>query len=106
MLPNLGSIPATPARAVTSAKRPGRRRRNRSQVWEHVVGIGRLACPGGDVGEAAVAEVAVEDVALDAGDEDIGVAIVIEIADGDRRRVALPGDAGFGDFDNDGYPDI
>src|ERR1017187_3927221 len=41
------------------------------------------ACPGGDVGEAAVAEVAVEDVALDAGDEDIGVAIVIVVENGD-----------------------
>ena len=40
---------------------------------------------GGNVGEAAVSEIAVEDVSLHAGDEDIGKAVVIEIADGDRR---------------------
>ena len=50
----------------------------------------------GDIGETAVAEVAIEDVALHAGDEDIGEAVVVEVADGDRHRIAFAGQPGLG----------
>ena len=71
-------------------------------VIEPAGGDGPLAAGdagfGGDVFEAAVSEVVIEDVAIDAGDEEVGVAVVIVIADGGAHGVAGAGDAGlFGD---------
>ena len=48
----------------------------------------------GDVGERAVAVVAVEDVLAPVGDEEIVEAVVVVVADGDRRRPAGARQAG------------
>ena len=69
--------------------------RYRPHAAELRVGSGDAGLRG-DVGEAAVAEVAVEGVALHAGDEDIGVAVVVEVADGDGRGIAFAGEARLG----------
>ena len=49
----------------------------------------------GDVGEGAVAVVAIEDDAAEAADEEVGEAVVVEVADGCAHRPAGIADAGF-----------
>ena len=48
----------------------------------------------GDVGEGAVAVVVVERVVMHAGDEDVGMAIVVVVADGHADVEAGAGEAG------------
>ncbi len=49
-----------------------------------VLGVGLVEAGfGGDVGESSVAVVVIERVAVDAGDEDVFVAVVVVVADGD-----------------------
>lgn len=46
-----------------------------------------------DVFEAAVAEIVIQRAAADAGDEDVGFAVIIEIGDGDAHVVTFAGEA-------------
>ena len=61
-----------------------------------VLGIG-LVQPGFrcDIGEGAVAVVVIQRVAIDAGDKDVFISVVVVIADGDADVVAGSGQAGF-----------
>ena len=54
---------------------------------------GEAARPG-DVDERALAGVAEQPVLPDARDEDVGIAVVVEVADGDAHPVELDVEAG------------
>ena len=66
-------------------------------VIEPAGGHGPLAARdaglGGDVLEAAVAEIVVEDVAVDAGDEEVGVAVVVVVGRRGAHGIACARDA-------------
>ena len=49
---------------------------------------------GGDVFKRAVTAIAVEQVAVDAGDEEVGVSVVVKIADGSAHGISRSGHAG------------
>ena len=53
----------------------------------------RDARRSGDVFERAVAAIVIKDVAIDAGDEEIGMAVVVVICSGRAHRVAFARDA-------------
>ncbi len=53
------------------------------------------ACLGGDFGERAVAIVVKKLVARDVGEKNVGVAVIVVIANGDTHAVACAGDACF-----------